>query len=82
VSQAAIEFSNHLCPSQVLRLGQWASNYWHPWGFGQPKKITSHKKKLIILHIRIDPKKKVRNSRRVRAHQSHENWNISLFRLE
>jgi len=51
-------------------------------GFGQPKKITSHKKKLIILHIRIDPKKKVRNSRRVRAHQSHENWNISLFRLE
>jgi len=25
VSQAAIEFSNHPCPLQVLRLGQWAN---------------------------------------------------------
>ena len=48
----------------------------------QKKSLLSPQKKLIILHVRIDPKNKVRNSRRVRAHQSHENWNISLFRLE
>jgi hypothetical protein len=46
VSQAAIEFSNHPCPCQVLRLGQWANQ----------------KEKKTILHVRIDPKKKVRNS--------------------
>jgi hypothetical protein len=53
-------------------------------GFWPTKKnhFYHHKKNLIILQVRIDPKKKVRNSRRVRAHQSHENWNISLFRLE
>jgi len=46
VSQAAIEFSNHPCPCQVLRLGQWANQ----------------KGKKTILHVRIDPKKKVRNN--------------------
>jgi len=53
-------------------------------GFWPTKKITSITKRkiIIILHVRIDPKKKVRNNRRVRAYQSHENWNVSLFRLE
>jgi hypothetical protein len=48
-----------------------------PGTVGQPKR-----KKKIILHVRIDPEKKVRNGKMRKAHQEHGKWKISLFRLK